>query len=213
MSVPAVARDAGYYGNERADVVAKLPRPLGRVLDVGCGSGGVGRSLRAAGAEHLAGIEINVTAAEQARSVFDQLYVGSVEDALASGQLEGPFDTFVLYDVLEHLVDPEAAVEALGPLAAPGARIHVSVPNARHFSLLRDLLLRGTFGYADWGHRDSTHLRWFTRADMEALLTRMGWRVRNSSPAILGRGATVDRLTLGRLREFLALQWHVLAQR
>jgi hypothetical protein len=73
--------------------------------------------------------------------------------------------------------------------------------------------VRGTFGYTDWGHRDSTHLRWFTRRDIEALLADSGWRVLDRSPAILGRGARVDRLTRGALREFLALQWHVLAQR
>ena len=84
--------------------------------------------------------------------------------------MQGPFDTFVLYDVLEHLVDPAAVLEALVPLAAPGARAHVSVPNARHWTLMRDLVLRGTFGYTDWGHRDRTHLRWFTRRDIEALL-------------------------------------------
>src|SRR5919204_174681 len=31
---------AGYFENARADVVAKIPPPLGRVLDVGCGAGG-----------------------------------------------------------------------------------------------------------------------------------------------------------------------------
>lgn len=33
-------KPAGYYGLERADVVAELPRPVGRALDVGCGEGG-----------------------------------------------------------------------------------------------------------------------------------------------------------------------------
>ena len=205
--------ESGYFENERADVVAKLPRPLGRVLDVGCGAGGVGRSLRAAGATAIAGIEIHEASAERARGVLDEVHVGSVEQVLAAGRVEGPFDTFVLYDVLEHLVDPAAVLTGLVALAAPGARAHVSVPNARHWTLMRDLVLRGTFGYTDWGHRDRTHLRWFTRRDIEALLAATGWPVVESSPALMGREATLDRLTAGTAREFLALQWHVLARR
>ena len=204
---------SGYFENERADVVAKLSGPLGRVLDVGCGAGGVARSLRAAGAERIVGIEIHRPSAERARAIVDEVHVGAVEQVLGEGLVQGPFDTFVLYDVLEHLVDPAAVLEALVPLAAPGARAHVSVPNARHWTLLRDLVLRGTFGYTDWGHRDRTHLRWFTRRDVEALLAGTGWPVLASSPALMGREATLDRLTHGAAREFLALQWHVLARR
>jgi 2-polyprenyl-3-methyl-5-hydroxy-6-metoxy-1,4-benzoquinol methylase len=204
---------SGYFENERADVVAKLPAPLGRVLDVGCGAGGVARSLRAAGAERVVGVEIHAPSAERARAILDEVHVGAVEHVLGEGLVQGRFDTFVLYDVLEHLVDPAAVLTALLPLAAPGARAHVSVPNARHWTLMRDLVLRGTFGYTDWGHRDRTHLRWFTRRDIEALLAGTGWPVVASSPALMGREATLDRLTRGTAREFLALQWHVLAQR
>ena len=182
MVDPLAVKGQGYYANPRDDVVAKIPRPLGRVLDVGCGSGGVGRTLRAAGAGRLEGVEVNAQAAEQAREVFDAVHVGTVEDVLATGDLEGPFDTFVLYDVLEHLVDPWEVLRSLHQVAAPGARVHVSVPNARHFSLLVDLVLRGTFGYTEWGHRDATHLRWFTRRDIEAALASTGWRVQEASP-------------------------------
>jgi 2-polyprenyl-3-methyl-5-hydroxy-6-metoxy-1,4-benzoquinol methylase len=213
MVDPLAEKGLGYYANPRDDVVAKIPLPLGRVLDVGCGSGGVGRTLRAAGAERLEGVEVNPQAAEQARAVFDAVHVGTVEDVLASAELAGPFDTFVLYDVLEHLVDPWEVLRSLHQVAAPGARVHVSVPNARHFSLVVDLVLRGTFGYREWGHRDATHLRWFTRRDMEAALTSTGWRVIGASPAVMGRNQLVDRVTFGRLREFIALQWHVLATR
>jgi 2-polyprenyl-3-methyl-5-hydroxy-6-metoxy-1,4-benzoquinol methylase len=204
---------SSYFEAERADVVAKLAPPLGRVLDVGCGAGGVGRSLRAAGADRIVGIEIHAPSAERARAILDEVHVGAVEQVLADGRVQGPFDTLVLYDVLEHLVDPAAVLSALTPLAAPGARAHVSVPNARHWSLVRDLVVRGTFGYAEWGHRDRTHLRWFTRRDIEALLAATGWTVADSSPAVLGHDATLDRVTRGALREFLALQWHVLARR
>lgn len=209
----AQTADAGYFENDRADVVGKLLPPLGRVLDVGCGAGGVGRALRAAGATTVTGIEMRAASGERAREVLDEVHIGTIEDALAAHVLAGPFDTFVLYDVLEHLVDPAAVLEALVPLAAPRARAHASVPNARHWTLQRDLLLRGTFGYTDWGHRDRTHLRWFTRRDIEALLASTGWPVVESSPALMGREATLNRLTGGLAREFLALQWHVLTQR
>jgi len=205
--------DPGYYANARSELVALLPRPLGRVLDVGCGAGEVGRSLRAAGADAVVGVEINAEAATAAQAHFDEVRVGDVETLIGDGELCGPFDTIVLYDVLEHLVDPAALVAALAPLAAEGAHIHVSVPNARHFSLLRDLVLRGTFGYTDWGHRDRTHLRWFTRRDIETVIRAQGWRIEQVEPAILGRNRIVDRLTLGRAREFIALQWAVLATR
>ncbi|HEU4701398.1 MAG TPA: class I SAM-dependent methyltransferase [Conexibacter sp.] len=204
---------AGYYANDRAELVARLPRPLGRVLDVGCGAGEVGRALRAAGAASLTGVEVNATAAEAARALFDEVLIGDVEALAREGELDGPFETVVLYDVIEHLVDPAALLAAITPLVAAEGHIHVSVPNARHHSLVRDLVLRGTFGYTDWGHRDRTHLRWFTRRDLVQLLADGGWQIADVTPSILGRNRLVDRVTLGRAREFLALQWAVLAKR
>ena len=212
MSV-STPKPSGYYGLERADVVAELPQPIGRALDVGCGEGGVGRSLRAVGATWVSGIEIVPAAAEVARGVLDEVHVGSVEAVLEAGGLAGPFDTICCYDVLEHLVDPESVLRALRAVAAPGARLHISIPNARHFSLLIDLLFRGTFGYTQFGHRDATHLRWYTRRDIVALVGEAGWDVEWAvADTFRGRNRYVDRLTLRRAREFLALQWHVLAR-
>jgi 2-polyprenyl-3-methyl-5-hydroxy-6-metoxy-1,4-benzoquinol methylase len=199
----------GYYRNAREDLVAALPRPIGRVLDVGCGEGEVDRLLRAEGATSLTGIEINERAAERARGVLDDLRIGAVEEVLSS--LSGSFDTICCYDVLEHLVDPATVLSGLRSVAAPGARLHVSVPNARHYSLLADLVLRGTFGYTEWGHRDSTHLRWFTRRDIVAAIEATGWRVIQKSHPALHRSRLLDILTRGGSTEFLVGQWYVLA--
>ena len=201
----------GYYSQRRPDLVAALPRPLGRVLDVGCGEGGVARELRAAGASTVAGIEINRQAAAMAADAVDELVVGPVELSLER-LTSGPWDTICCYDVLEHLADPDAVLRALRSAAAPGGRLHVSVPNARHLSLMRDLVLRGTFGYADSGHRDATHLRWFTRRDIVAAITAAGWRVLDVSHPALRRFRRLDALTHGRSTEFVVLQFYVLAQ-
>ncbi|MEA2178396.1 MAG: hypothetical protein QOG77_1693 [Solirubrobacteraceae bacterium] len=202
----------GYYLAGREDLVEMLPRPLGRVLDVGCGAGNVARGLRGAGASEIWGIEVVPEMAARARDAVDEIIVGTVEDALAGDRLQGPFDTIVCYDVLEHLVDAQVVLDGLRAVAAPGARLHVSVPNARNFTLIYDLLVRGTFGYTEYGHRDSTHLRWFTRRDIAAAVERAGWSVQDVRPNVFrGRDRPTDRLTRGRLREFIALQWTVLA--
>jgi 2-polyprenyl-3-methyl-5-hydroxy-6-metoxy-1,4-benzoquinol methylase len=209
MTHASKPKPTGYYGNERPDLVAALPRPIGRVLDVGCGEGAVGRGLRAAGATRLAGIEPQPEAAERAREHYDEVAVGAVETELDS--VTGPFDTICCYDVLEHLADPYTVLGRLLDIAAQGGRLQVSVPNARHVSLLRDLVVRGTFGYTEWGHRDSTHLRWFTRRDIEEAIAAAGWRVVSTSHPALQRSALLDRITRGRSTEFLVGQWYVLA--
>lgn len=217
-SLPATVPDAGsyfaeksdgYYGNERADLVAALPRPIGRVLDVGCGAGAVAKLLQAEGAAHVVGIEVNERVASSARPAVDDLRIGAVEDILPS--LDGPFDTICCYDVLEHLVDPGTVLSGLRSRAAPGAHLQISVPNARHFSLVTDLMFRGTFGYKSWGHRDSTHLRWFTRRDIIELAEQCGWQVTVTSHPVLRRSLWLDRISRGRSTEFLVGQWHILA--
>jgi 2-polyprenyl-3-methyl-5-hydroxy-6-metoxy-1,4-benzoquinol methylase len=205
-----MAAGPGYYANDRADVIALLPRPVARVLDVGCGAGGTAAGLREAGASEIVGIEIMPSAAERAQAVLDEVHVSAVEDALED--LEGPFDTFLCLDVLEHLVDPGHVLARLRDLAAPDATLQISVPNARHFSLVWDLLVRGTFGYTDWGHRDRTHLRWFTRRDLTALVTAAGWRVVRTSVPPLGRSARLHKQTRGWSSEFLVAQIYLTAR-
>jgi 2-polyprenyl-3-methyl-5-hydroxy-6-metoxy-1,4-benzoquinol methylase len=212
--VAVTTKPQGYYSLERTDMVSELPRPLGRVLDVGCGEGGTGRALRAAGASEVWGVEVMPEAVQQAQAGLDGVVCAPVEEALASGALPGPFDTICCYDVLEHLVDPPVVLRSLRDLAAPSGRLHISIPNARHLSLVFDLLFRGTFGYREYGHRDTTHLRWYTRRDLIAMVDGAGWITQSTrSSPLVGRVRVADRLTLGRARELLALQWHLLAVR
>jgi SAM-dependent methyltransferase len=202
----------GYYDQDRADLVGLLPLPLGRVLDIGCGEGGTAAGLRAAGAEWIAGIELHEPAAQRAATVLDEVVQGRAEEVL--GRLSGVFDTVLLYDVLEHLADPGPLLRDLHAVAVPGARVHVSVPNARHWSLARDLLLRGTFGYAEAGHRDITHLHWLTPRDAASLLERTGWAVERAGPVGTLRPASraLARLSGGRSAELLAYQWQLLGR-
>lgn len=201
----------GYFASHRTDLIERLPRPLGRVLDVGCGEGGPGRHLRAAGAEWIEGVEIAAAAAAVAKRHYDAVTVG---DALTVvGGTAASFQTILCYDLLEHMADPGALLTALRERAEPGAALHISVPNARFYALARDLVFRGTFGYEASGHRDDTHLRWFTRTDLEDLARRTGWSVIESRPtATLRHTGLLQRPTRGLVGEFLSPQWQLLAR-
>ncbi len=205
-------KPSSYFSQARPELVARLPGgPLGRLLDVGCGAGGVGRALRDR-VDFLAGVEVEPAAATAAREVYDQVLTGKVEDVIDG--LAAPFDTILAYDLLEHLVQPDDVLRRLHTVAADGAHIHVSVPNARHWSLVRDLVVHGTFGYTEWGHRDRTHLRWLTRTDLVELLEAAGWHVEGTAHAPLTpAGRLLERATRGRSAEFLVYQWSALARR
>ena len=215
LSAVRLPKPPGYYAETRANVIEELPLPLGRVLDVGCGEGGANGPLRARGATWISGIELLPEPAAHAAERYEEVEVGDAHEALE--RVTGPFDTILCYDVLEHLIDPAALLRRLSEVARHGGRLHASVPNARHYSLARDLVFRGTFGYTDWGHRDATHLRWFTRSDLERLLEDAGWRVVATVPSALHRLRELQlpvpaRLVGGLGGEFLSRTWYVLAR-
>jgi 2-polyprenyl-3-methyl-5-hydroxy-6-metoxy-1,4-benzoquinol methylase len=204
-------RPAEYGGRDRAAIVHCLTPPLRRVLDVGCAKGASAPLLRARGASYLAGIELEPGYAEAARHHYDEVVNRSVEDDLP--WTPESFDTVLCYDVLEHLVDPWSTVKRLARLLVGGGQLHVSVPNARHPGTWLPIIAKGSFDYRAQGLRDVTHLRFFGRRDVRAMLRATGLHVGKvdpvPSPVPVMRLAM--RLSRGMAAEFAAYQWHVIA--
>ena len=164
-------------GRERPEVTRHIPAGARRLLDVGCGAGGSSAGLRrrAAGL-NVVGIESDRTSAERARGELDRVLLGDAPRVLEDLAGEGrTFDAFLFADLLEHLEDPIRALSLARALALPGATLVVSVPNAGHLSLVRDLVL-GRFDPLPAGLADAGHLRWFTRASLAEALDEAGWQ-------------------------------------
>ncbi|MEH3053295.1 MAG: methyltransferase domain-containing protein [Patulibacter minatonensis] len=199
-----------YFDRSRNDVLSLLPAGFQKTLDVGCGAGGTAGWLRAHGASTLHGIELVEEPAEQARLVMDQVWQGAVEEQLP--HVDGPYDAVLCLDVLEHLADPYAVLSSLREVTKPGGHLLVSLPNARNLKLAFDLVVRGTFGYTDLGHRDWTHLRWFTRRDAIAAIEQAGFSVLTTSapPSESALRARVRSVSI--VAELTNIQWYFLAQ-
>jgi 2-polyprenyl-3-methyl-5-hydroxy-6-metoxy-1,4-benzoquinol methylase len=106
-------------------------RPPSRVLDVGCGGGCVTAHLARLGyvvtgvEGHLARVLEAAARAPSARFVVQALGSDGSLDRL------GPFDVACLFDVIEHLDDPRAAVEEAARAVRPGGYLVGTVPALR----------------------------------------------------------------------------------
>lgn len=170
----AKAQTYATFGNGAIAAHAqRLLAPGGRVLDIGCASGGLLAVLRP-GAGHLAGLELSPTAAAAAAQVGDQIVCGALADDGLPFEA-GSFDLVVLADVLEHLADPGAGLARATAWCRPGGAVLVSVPNVAHWHA-RLTLLRGRWPQHDSGTFDAGHLRWFTRGSLRELLADAGLR-------------------------------------
>jgi 2-polyprenyl-3-methyl-5-hydroxy-6-metoxy-1,4-benzoquinol methylase len=207
-----LARDrTNYGGHAREEVIGRLTN-LGRVLDVGCGEGSNADSLRAHGATHLAGLELDKDFAAVASGRYDEVVSAPVEDEFP-WEPES-FDTILCYDVLEHLYDPWTALKRLRSLLKRSGQLHISIPNARSKEMWMPLLVKGSFDYQPSGLRDVTHVRFFTRRDVVRMLNDTGYRVTSvvASPIESRKMRLAIALTRGRAEEFLAYQWYVRAE-
>lgn len=165
------------YSATREELLPFVPPAARHILDVGCGTGGFGRTMRAHKSDiELWGIEPEESAGDAARQVYDHVVTGFFPDDRL-GLPPGNFDTVLMLDVLEHMVEPEEALDGARPLLAPGGVVVASIPNVRHFDVWWPLVRHGRWTYTDTGLMDRTHLRWFTRSSIEEMFVGRGWEV------------------------------------
>ena len=196
------------YENARPEVAALVPHAARRILDLGCASGALGAALKARQPCEVVGIEADPAYARDAEARLDRVVCA---DLNAFDEDLGRFDCVIAADVLEHLVDPWAVLARWSGALAPGCRAVISLPNARHWEVFRELGLRGAFPRRAAGIFDATHLRWFTLGDVYGLCDAAGLAleqvVRVSRP-----GSPAWTATVPGVRAFGAFQ-HVVAAR
>lgn len=182
--------DAGYFEQTRPEVAPFLPTTLGRVLEVGCSSGGFSHAL--VGASEVWGIEPYSEVAVIAAKRYHKVLVGTFDSVRAELPTDY-FNTIVCNDVIEHMPSEERFLTEIRAHMARDSVIVGSIPNVRFYDNMFQLLALGEWEYTESGILDRTHLRFFTRGSWERTLHRNGFLVEQ----IAGIN---DRMRFGRSR-------------
>jgi 2-polyprenyl-3-methyl-5-hydroxy-6-metoxy-1,4-benzoquinol methylase len=140
----------------------------GRLLEVGCGSGGMLKGLADLGWE-VAGVDFDPVAVAACRSKGLRVELGTLEDQLYP---RNSFDALVMSHVIEHVHDPVALLSECRRILAPGGKLSLTTP---HLDALGHRLFRSSWFCLD----PPRHLHLFSVKSLRAALREAGFtRVR-----------------------------------
>jgi len=216
-------KQAGYFQHLRRDIISALPvNRAQKVLEIGAGECNTLLYLKQNSlAAEVMGFELmHKPGSYQENPLIDRMQFGDVEKE----NIDAPknyFDTIICADVLEHLADPWKAIDKISSHLKQGGLLIASIPNIREWRTLTGLVFKKRFKYdPEGGIMDQTHLRFFCKQDMIALLSRNGMKAISCEPNFLlkvipeGRKRRLfNKLSFGLFRDFLTVQYLVIAKK
>jgi SAM-dependent methyltransferase len=164
-------------GRAAAATLSRLV-PTGRLLDVGCAAGFF---LEAASAHyHATGVELSPFASSYARETLGlRVFTGDVTDGLVDGE---QFDVVTVWNTIEHMIDPLAALTAIARVMRPGAVLALSTGDVTGPLARLDL--------PNWNlMAPPYHLFFFSPKTIDLLLARAGFALRR----VVYDGVVADR--------------------
>ncbi|MFH1038934.1 MAG: class I SAM-dependent methyltransferase [PVC group bacterium] len=190
--IPGFERAAAGETGTYRQVLGELERhcPPGRLLDVGCGTGGFLRLAREAGWEGE-GVEINRSVGRYAAEKHGlRIFPGTLQEAAFPGDF---FDAVMTINTLEHIHQPLPFMREAARVLKPEGYFYAMTPNYNN-RLTRFIQKVGLRRQAD--PIDPTgHPCLFTAATLKKLLSRCGF-----SLVSLKSGITGEALFKGNLK-------------
>ena len=165
-----------------ADRIRRLSPPLRGattpVLDVGCATGQLLSLLRERGLVDLAGLDPAPECRRIARERFGlDVATGRLSDHRASRL----FGAVILWNVLEHVLDPGSFLASVAALLDEGGVVFVQLPDAERFGLERD---------EPFQELSLEHVNYFTEASLSGLLARCGFRPIEARSEVIRAGGS-----------------------
>jgi SAM-dependent methyltransferase len=208
------AKNQEYYKSVRTDLLSLAPELRGRVLEIGCAEGYTLEYLQTTYDCQPVGLDYCESALAKARSKGFEVHVCDLNSEPLPFK-EGEFDYILIGDVLEHLYDPWSVLAGIIKTMKDDGTILISIPNVKHYSLLKDLILRDRWEYCESGLLDVTHIRFFTYDGVKKLLTRTGLTLFRERHNIVRSRVMwlVNKLCFNRLHTFFVFHYLVAAKK
>lgn len=140
-------------------------RKENRLLDIGCGAGGLLLAARKNGWD-AQGLDVAEQATEYVRKLGFEVFHGELQQAEFPAQ---HFDVITAAEILEHLSEPRLLVQEVARLLRPGGLFWTTTPHARGLSAR----VLGLKWRCVW---PPEHLQIFSVAGMRALLRDVGFK-------------------------------------
>lgn len=152
--------------------------PGARILDIGCGTGRLGKQLKLKINCLITGIDIDRQALETAKDSYDEIMIMDLEDLINKNcefKSNKKFKFIIFGDILEHTTKPEYLLQYFSNFLEDDGFLIASIPNIANW-MLRVRLLFGNFDYRG-GILDQGHLRFFTYKTARRLLEDNGYKI------------------------------------
>lgn len=159
-------------------VLHKIPYSVKHILDIGCGSGEMGRRIKEIIDCDVTGITYSESEALIASKFLDRVLIHDINDI---DSLEiGIHDCIICSHILEHLYFPTTFLCKIKKNLTSEAILVVALPNIL-FWKQRIEFLKGNFKYTDGGLMDRTHFRFFDWQTANKLIQDSGYSINSKS--------------------------------
>lgn len=207
-------KGGAYYRNIRTELIALAPDIHGRVLEIGCAEGCTMAYLRQRFNCSVVGLDYCEEALLSARDKGLDVHSCDLNTTDLPFALE-EFDYIIIGDVLEHLYDPWGVLKKIVRHLKGEGTILLSIPNVKHYALLKELILHDRWDYCDSGILDISHLRFFTLDGIKKLIRQSGVEICSLESSCFGPEFIwlLNRICRNRLHSFLVVQYLVAARK
>ncbi|HUY62290.1 MAG TPA: methionine biosynthesis protein MetW [Candidatus Paceibacterota bacterium] len=163
--------------SEREVIIRDHISPGSSVLVVGCGTSRLPFALQEKGCM----VTVSDIAPAAVALFIKEGISGFVLDLerVEATSVTGTYDVIIASEVLEHIRNPERAVEALSKHTK---RFIISVPNSAFYRYRLHLMFAGRF-FVQWAHHPAEHLRYWSHSDFLEWLSAMDLSVQAAIPS------------------------------
>ena len=152
----------------RVNLIRKLTQKKGKILEIGSGHGFFLEMMRKSGYK-MTGIEIS----KEKRKFSKQVTAVKVLDVNINEEMPdvGNFDVIVMFQVLEHIIDPIGFLRNVRKILKSNGKIIVEVPNCDDFQLRLHKEYREFY----W---ERAHISYFTPKTLKSVFGMVGFNTK-----------------------------------